>query len=111
MKVSFQLTMPNNNAWNGKWSGASKDYFRVRTFRKMDKNELLFMFKDGAYKAVFHYDFGDGWMARVVAEKVDSVEANKRLRRSAGFCGYDWMIDSIIKYGQILASKPEPVNS
>lgn len=104
MKVSFQLTMPNVGSWNGKWTGASKEYFVIRTFTKkeVDNNKTLSNFRDGGHSWTFPYDFGDGWTARVIAQIVDAPEANNRLKRSAGFCGYEWMIDSILKHGKII---------
>lgn len=45
----------------------------------------------------FYYDFGDGWGMRIYVREVDSKEAAIIRRRSRGFCGYDWAIDSIIK--------------
>lgn len=37
-------------------------------------------------------------------ESADSKEAAKLRKRSAGFCGYDWMVDSLLMDGRILAS-------
>ena len=34
-------------------------------------------------------------------KKVDIKEANKIMKKSVGFYGYDWMIDSIIKNKEI----------
>lgn len=102
MKISFELTMPNVGSWNGKWTGAAKKYFVIRGFRATDGNKLIgSIFMEGP-KARFYYNFGDGWGANVTAEIVDAVEARKRSKQSAGFCGYEWMIDSIIKHGKIL---------
>lgn len=49
----------------------------------------------------FYHRWEDGWTACVSVEKVDCREAQKIERKSDGFCGYDWMIESIIKYGEI----------
>ena len=57
---------------------------------------------EGEFFQSFYYDFGDGWGARVEVMPVDSREKRKREKVSAGFYGYDWMIDSILKYGDIL---------
>lgn len=48
-------------------------------------------------KGGYIYDFKDGWVASVSIRQVDSKEATKLRRKSKGFRGYDWMIDSIIK--------------
>lgn len=34
---------------------------------------------------------------------VDSREAARMRKESKGFCGYNWMVDSIISYGEILS--------
>jgi hypothetical protein len=34
-------------------------------------------------------------------EIIDSPEASKRRKVSKGFCGYEWMIESIIYHGKI----------
>jgi len=106
MKVSFQLTMPNVGSWNGKWTGAEKKYYVIRSFRAKEGNKLIGMIFMEGKKHWSHYDFGDGWTARVEAEIVDAVEARKRQKASSGFCGYEWMVNSIIKHGKILADEP-----
>lgn len=100
MKVSFELTMPNVGSWNGKWTGEDRKYFVIRSFsgnRAKEVSEIL-KSKSNGY---FYYNFGDGWGAGVMAMVVDANEAKKRLKQSAGFCGYEWMIDSILKHGKI----------
>lgn len=90
MLLAFELSMPNVNSWNGRWSGEGKLYARVRSFRK-----------DPEFKDYYHHNFGDGWSAGVKVRKVDAAEARKLRARSAGLCGYDWMIDSIVRDGKI----------
>lgn len=94
MLISFELSMPNNNAWNGKWSGEGRCYARVRSYTK----EQEWMAKDYHY-----YNFGDGWGAAVTVKKIDAAKARKLRKASVGFCGYDWMIDSIERHGKIVA--------
>lgn len=98
--ISFELTMPNNNSWNGRWSGEGKKYFVIRKFDKKTSEKLLE--KTVGMCASHYYNFGDGWGANVKVQKVDAKEANKRRKISSGFCGYDWMIDEIILHGKIL---------
>ena len=50
----------------------------------------------------YYHDFGDGWGASVSAKIVDDAEARRLTRKSAGFCGYDWMLDEIREHGRIL---------
>ena len=92
MLISFELSMPGNNAWNGRWSGEGNCYAVVKAFRKMPDT-----FKLGYYD----YNFGDGWRAAVSVREITRGAAQKLGRQSRGFCGYDWMIDEIIKFGRI----------
>lgn len=105
MKISFQLTMPNVGSWNGKWTGADKKYYVIRSYRGHEANKILGKFFQEGQKTVFRYDFGDGWIAAVTMEVVDTKEGNKRQKASAGFCGYEWMIDEILKHGRILTKQ------
>lgn len=117
--LSFELTMPNKGSWNGKWSGEDRKYFIVRKFDNKVADKIM----EGAetspiYEGFFapvkvgetparksyYYGWNDGWGANVRVEYVDAREANKRRKNSAGFCGYDWMVDSIINYDEILSS-------
>ena len=97
MFLSFELTMPNVGSWDGKWAGSKKPYFE---FRKIDK-KIGIQFMEGQESKNFYYNFGDGWRAKVKVKKILSQEKNKLERISAGFCNYDWMIDSILKNGKI----------
>lgn len=103
MLVSFQLTMPNVGSWNGKWTGADRKYYVIRKlsdrYVKSQEHfkELLEKKKDNWY-----YSWNDGWGANVRAEIINAAEATKRRKASAGFAGYEWMIDSIVFYGEIM---------
>lgn len=120
MKVlSFELTMPNAGSWNGKWSGAGKKYFVIRSLDNKTADKIMEGAKSvGIYEGIFvrtkagesplrknyYYNFGDGWGANICVEKVDTREANKRRKISVGFYGYEWMVDSIIRFDEILNS-------
>lgn len=102
MMLCFKLGMPSNNSWNGKWSGEGRDY---RVVRKIGTSLIDIchgeeIIKNGSY----YYNFGDGWSASISVTEIDSREAEKIRKKSNGFCGYDWMIDSIITWGEILNS-------
>jgi hypothetical protein len=117
--LSFELTMPNVGSWNGKWTGSDRKYFIIRKFENKTADKIM----EGAksyplYEGIFtrtqvgstppikgyYYNFGDGWGASITVEQVDAKEANKRRKNSAGFCGYDWMVNSIIRFDEILNS-------
>ena len=102
MMICFELFMPGRNSWNGRWSGEDRVYARIvnlgRTKKARVKGEAII--QGGAYS----YAWSDGWCARVVVREVDAAEANRIRKRSAGFCGYDWMIDSIRYHGEIRAT-------
>ena len=97
MILGFTLTMPNVGAWNGKWAGEKNIYFRKRNVPKQQAIKLL-----GENECMnFHYSWNDGWGANVNVRIMDAKEANKLQNHSRGFCGYDWMIDSILEHGEI----------
>lgn len=99
--VSFQLTMPNVGSWNGKWTGEDRKYYIVKKFSdKFFKSEVEKLFTGKTYNS-WYYNFGDGWGASVSAEIINSVEARKRRKVSRGFCGYNWMVESILRDGVI----------
>lgn len=96
MLLSFTLSMPSNNSWNGKWSGERNLYARVVNVGNPTAKEIV-------EKGYFRYDFGDGWSAGVSVKQVDGKEARRIRKKSRGFCGYDWMIESIRSKGRIEA--------
>jgi hypothetical protein len=98
MHFAFLLSMPNNNAWNGKWTGDGKCYARVKSFQQRTYKEKLLGLVGNHY-----YNFGDGWGANVEVKTVTAEEKRKLLKATQGFCGYDWMIDSLLSNGKILA--------
>ena len=88
MKIAiFELIMPNVGSWNGKWSGSSKN-FTIKKRLPKEKEHLI--------GKSFYYDFGDGWGARIVCRAPILRE-----RATGEFCGYTWMIDSILKNERI----------
>lgn len=102
MTLGFYLSMPSNNSWNGKWSGDDRLYARVMPFKM--KRQLL---DDIIAKGRHYYNFGDGWCACVEVKVIDAKEARRIRTKSQGFCGYDWMIDSILAHGGIYTEPPK----
>jgi len=93
MILAFKLSMPNNNALNGTWTGDNTFYARVVNFgRSKSAVAKATEIRDKGY---FTYNFGDGWRAGITVTEVDAKEAARIRRKTAGFCGYEWMIDSI----------------
>jgi len=95
--VSFTLSMPNVGSWDGRWSGSERNYVLVQSLKVAVANPIL---KRGNY----HYSFGDGWSASISTKEVDGNESRRLRRKSDGFCGYNWMVSTIVKYGKILNS-------
>ena len=98
MAIVFELYMPHSGSWNGKWTGEGRNYIRTMDQRKVPKE---YWNKD------FYYRWDDGWEACVSVRQCDSSTARKLERKSDGFCGYDWMIRSIVKHGQILTESEQ----
>lgn len=88
-RVIFELSMPGNNSWNGKWSGEESTYTVTRRLTEKKFEDL---------KPRYTYSFGDGWVAAVAIR-----QAKPREKVTDRFCGYEWMIDSIIRRGAITA--------
>ena len=121
MKIlSFELTMPNVGSWNGKWTGADRKYYIIKSVDNKTATETMkdakqYPIYEGFFerrqvglsnlKKGYYYNFGDGWGASVEMELIDSKTAAKRRKISCGFSGYDWMVDSIMVHGDILSTK------
>lgn len=90
--IVFELTMPHAASWNGKWSGAERRHIRTAYERHVPR-EL--------WNRDFEYQWDDGWCACVSVKRMPAREAAKLEKVSAGFCGYDWMIRSIVHKGFI----------
>lgn len=90
--IVFELSMPRVGSWNNKWSGEGDLFVRTRDERKVPKEY---------WNEDFFYRWDDGWTACVSTRRMQAKDAQKLERKSKGFCGYDWMIDSIIKHGEI----------
>jgi hypothetical protein len=95
--------MPVAASWNGQWSGAGKKHYHIRTINDNERKHKVSKLLNGDKSRAFSYNFGDGWVASVRMEIVTGPEAIIRKKTSAGFHSYEWMIDSILKHGEILA--------
>lgn len=90
--IVFELTMPNRGSWNGHWSGENRRHIRTRYERKVPKE---------IWDKDFYYRWDDGWTACVSVRKMPAKEARKLESASNGFCGYDWMINSLLIHKEI----------
>lgn len=97
MIIAFELTMPGVGSWNGKWTGDKDLFVRCKTLTKPEAEKIL----GDKSERHFSYRWDDGWRANVLARKIDSAEKKVLEKKSSGFCGYDWMISSIIEHGEI----------
>lgn len=116
----FELTMPRNGSWNGQWTGAKNIYARKRRVSEEVAKRVMAdatshpiyegifspkLIGQSELEASFGYDFGDGWYANIKVTQVPAKVANSVVKKSVGFYGYDWMIDSIILHDEIKLSK------
>ena len=100
--ITFELTMPNRGSWNGHWTGETKRYIRCRSELGFSKETIKKLVNKD-----YSYSWDDGWTACVSVRKINGRAANRLLKESAGFCGYDWMISSIIRNGYIISPSEE----
>src|SRR5580692_2601500 len=104
MKLIFKLSMPSNNSWNGKWSGEGNLYAHIRPIGASKK--AVAQAEEILRKGYYVYHFGDGWVAGIdVYECKSAAEARSISKRTRGFCGYEWMIDSIFSHGKICVTE------
>lgn len=97
--ICFTLTMPNRGSWNGKWSGENNFYAIVKKFNQNKKTEEKI--NKILEKKNYYYHWNDGWGANVEVKEVTGRESTQIKKKSKGFWGYDWMVDSIINHGVI----------
>ena len=92
--IVFELTFPHRGSWNNKWSGDGVSHI----ITKKNSKEL-----ESLVGKSFRYRWDDGWEACIDVSKYSSTdpEYKKLIKNNRGFCGYNWMVDSIIKSGEI----------
>jgi hypothetical protein len=95
--------MPKVGSWNGKWTGAEKNYTEIRRVRNDDKD--FAKCKQLVAQKNHQYDFGDGWVMNIEVKEIYFNQLKKALRESDGFCGYSWAVDSLIKRGYIISDR------
>ena len=88
-RVEFKMTMPGIGSWDGKWSGSSKNYLIVRSLSDEEIKAL-------GVPCSWSHHWSDRWSANVSAR---IMKKGERSKKTDGFCGYDWMVDNIVRYG------------
>ena len=102
--LQFTLDMPNRGSWNGRWSGEGNFYAKVVSFSDRNKSNKEKI--DSLLKEPYHYyRWNDGWGASVTIKEIDAKTARQVKKKTNGFCGYDWMVNSIINKGFIATEK------
>ena len=87
--------MPVAQSWDGKWSGEGRKYVLVRPRGG-----------SGLQCGRYEYRFDDGWVAAVSVREVNAAVGRKLRKQSEGFCGYDWMVRSLLEKGRIESGSP-----
>jgi hypothetical protein len=91
-RILFTLSMPNSGSWNGKWSGEGRAYCKTKTITDKRAGELGIL-EDNERNWYHHWS--DGWTACISGR---ILKKGERAPKSAGFCGYDWMVTNIWLY-------------
>ena len=100
--IAFILSMPNVGSWDGKWSAAKDVHCIIKTLKNQDVDKLFD--KMPRQERNFYYNFGDGWSANVKVIPIGPEHRKYLEKNNKGFCGYDWMVDSILKHGKIICN-------
>lgn len=98
--VEFKLSMPGRSSWDGRWSGEGGNYV-IRRELSSDALARLFDLAPGdvdltSCRRIWTHRWSDGWLAQIAARVVSDDEM---YTKSDGFCGYDWMVENILKKG------------
>jgi len=107
MYVSFELSMLDNNSWDGKWTGDGKLYARVMNVGTSKAARAKWEKLIGQHS----FSFRDGWRAQITVRECTGAAARKLRKDSLGFCGYDWMIASLRLWGRILLGRGNPLGA
>lgn len=91
--------MPCVTSCNGKWSGEGNNYviYRPSNLRTIRRLGLLSETND-PIDASWDHRFSNGWVACVTGKL---LRRNEKKQKSDGFSGYDWMVTSILQWGEI----------
>ena len=91
--LAFRLTMLCHAPLRSSWQ--DKNFVACRQFMEQLRTRTI------AVNGPYTYRFSDGYTAHISAFVINEAQRNRLLNESDGFGGYEWMIDSIIKHGEI----------
>ena len=94
--ATFSLEMDKINSWDGNWSGQNSLHVVLRA--GLDRYRML---REGVY----YYQFDDGWRAKIEVRFTTFEDAYDLYKKSTGFCGLEWMVDSICNLGKIVCPR------
>lgn len=80
---------------NLEWSGSEDQYL---LYLSLGTKTLATLGFDTNVEQSWSYSFGDGWQACVTGRVMNHGE---KKQKSSGFCGYNWMVNSIVSYNEI----------
>ena len=71
--IVFELTMPRNSSWNGKWSGDGDVHIIAKPDRCVPNDRI---------GKSYYYDFGDGWGASITVKYMNGNDKEyKQLKK------------------------------
>lgn len=94
--LAYKLTMPHANTVSGRWTREKDLHCRVQRVREANWDNVKRLVGN-----TYFYDFSDGWVAQIDVTLVNEKRAKELKRQSTGFCGYEWMIKSILTTNEI----------
>lgn len=99
----FEYGHSRIGSWDGKWSGEGSVFAKEVLLTKERKQHLESLGIDckKGVKHKFSHDFGDGWVAEINMTVGNKKDFKEIMKASQGFMGYEWLIDSILKYGKV----------
>ena len=78
---------------------------RLRAWPENGQTHVIVKYDDEVPKRClnvwYRYQDMEGELTRIHVYKLPSAKATSLANKSVGFCGKEWMVDSIIKYGRI----------
>lgn len=85
--------------WNTRYysGGNDRNFSILRVWNATETKKLGLVDKCKGY----HYNFGDGWALNVELRKCSNSELKQYKKECNPYHSYQWMVDSILKFGKI----------